>query len=146
MRLLAVEETIEQETCGQVNVVCGRNHTCLVFAVRTFSSNCRLVLGTSFISFSRSVCLEHDPARLAKNCSQNDDAGTRDVCNTCVAVTLSSNKQRNSGTHIISQMTARHADGARKLAPMPPGGATRTRTRADALTHMVNERNSEDSS
>ena len=41
-------------------------------------------------------------------------------------------------------MTTRHADGARKLAPKPPGGATRTRTQEDALTDIVHEQNSDD--
>ena len=105
-------------------------------------------------------------ANATKIFEQTDNAGDRDVRNISVVVALSSNRQQKSGTHIgmsmqrprhhqlkrgtkchcarsldiNSQMTVRHADGARKLAPKPPCGATRTRTRADALTHMVNER------
>ena len=100
-------------------------------------------------------------AYATKIFAQTDDARTGDVRSMSIAVTLSSNRQQKSGTHIgmsmqrprhhqlkrgtkshcahsldiSSPMTTGHADSARKLGPKPPCGATRTRTRGDALTH-----------
>ena len=127
---LTSEDTIDQQTSGQVNVIGGRHPTCLGFSVCTLSKSCSPVILR---------------ANATKNFARTDDARTREVRNISITVTLSSSGQRISGTHIgmsmqrpchhqlkrrtkshcarsldnSSQITTRHADVAHKLTPKP---------------------------
>ena len=80
MSPLTWEDTMYHQSCGQVNVIHGRHPTCLVCAVRTFSSDCGLLLWDPVDKFwplrAQNMILR---ARATQNFAQTDDAGTRNV-------------------------------------------------------------------
>ena len=69
-----------QQSCGQVNVIHSRHPTILVFAVRTFSNSCSLVLWDLVDKFwpprAGNMILR---ARKTQHFAQTDEAGTRNA-------------------------------------------------------------------
>ena len=143
-----------QQSCTQVNVIHGRHTTFLFFAVRKLSSDCGLFLWDLVDKFwplsAGNMILR---ARATQNFAQTDDAGTRNVR---IHIGMFMQRPLPPPTEARNKKPLRSFPGhqfandyttGRRCAqtPTPPRGATCTRTRADALTHMVNECNSDDS-